>query len=170
MPYRLFTVMMISLLALVGCREVTAPISVDDVNITVETEPNPPEVGEGAIIVTLTTDDGDPITDATVSLRGDMTHAGMTPELAETSDNAGGLYRLDFNWSMAGEWLVDVEVALPNSEVARERFEYTLEGKMNMDDMDTNSDMGDMGDMEATEEMDMSGSGGNENAEVDSSD
>ncbi len=72
---------------------------------------------------------GASIDDARLSLRGDMTHAGMVPVLAETEGGTDGLYRLPVEWSMAGEWILTVEAVLPDdTRVARE-FDLSVGAK-----------------------------------------
>jgi len=128
------------LLVAAGCRQ-AEPTSNEDVNIEVSVNPEEPAVGDATLLVTLTDADGNPITDATVSVRGDMSHAGMVPVIpAEVSGAEDGIYTFeDFEWTMGGDWFVEVTATLTNGETATERFEYTVGGEGEMD-------------MEATEE------------------
>ena len=59
--------------------------------------------------------DGTLVTDATVSLEGNMNHAGMAPVLGDgVKDDADGTldgsYRMPFAFSMAGDWIVTVSI------------------------------------------------------------
>ena len=65
----------------------------------------------------------------------------------------------DFEWTMGGDWFVEVTATLANGETATERFEYTVSGETNMDemggmDMTEEASMDGM-NMDATEEMQM---------------
>ncbi len=142
--------LLVTVFALTGCRQAEVTSS-ENVNIDVAVTPEEPAVGDATLLVTLTDPEGNPITDATVAVRGDMTHAGMVPVIpAEVSGAEDGVYVFeDFEWTMGGEWFVEVTVTLPNGETATEQFEYTVSGEMNMDEM------GDMDMTEEPEEMDM---------------
>ena len=69
---------------------------------------------------------GEPIDDATLTLRGDMTHAGMVPLLAAAGGGENGLYRVPVAWSMSGEWVLTVEAALPDDSRAVQVFELSV--------------------------------------------
>lgn len=57
------------------------------------------------------TEAGEPVTGATVTLRGDMTHAGMAPSISALTEADPGHYATDaFQFQMAGDWIVTVDV------------------------------------------------------------
>jgi copper(I)-binding protein len=65
--------------------------------------------------VQLADANGMPITDATVTLEGNMNHAGMVPVMAdavtdEADGTADGIYQVPFQFSMLGDWIVTVTV------------------------------------------------------------
>ncbi len=71
----------------------------------------PPQSGVDSLSVRLTDDAGQPITDAEVSLEGNMNHAGMVPVLAgpvaDADDgSADGVYQVPFQFTMFGDWIV----------------------------------------------------------------
>lgn len=69
---------------------------------------------------------GAPIDDARLSLRGDMTHAGMIPMLAESDGGVDGLYHVPVKWSMAGEWVLTVEAVLPDDSRAVQEYDLSV--------------------------------------------
>ena len=69
---------------------------------------------------------GKPIEGATVDVRGDMSHAGMQPVMA-VATGAGGNYSADFEWTMAGDWIVTVTAALPDGRTATRQFDLTVQ-------------------------------------------
>lgn len=82
--------------------------------IVVELTIDAPRVGTVAASARVT-EDGEPVTGATVSLRGDMTHAGMAPSISALTEEGEGLYRTDaFQFQMAGDWIMSVEVSTPD--------------------------------------------------------
>lgn len=110
-------------------------------------------VGETNLMITLTDEDGNPVNDATLSVKGDMSHAGMQPVLAEVSNGENGTYTIPFEWTMGGDWIVTVEATLPDGTTVSQQFDtITISGER--DEMDTEEN-----DMEGIdhEEMEMSG-------------
>lgn len=75
-----------------------------------------PEGIEGTAITVLLADSaGAPITDATVSLEGNMSHAGMAPISAAGVQDAAdgqtdGSYQVPFQFDMLGDWIISVAV------------------------------------------------------------
>ena len=83
----------------------------------------PPEAGAPYLKVSLHDAANSPITDAQVSLEGNMNHAGMVPVVSEpVSDNADGaadgLYQLPFEFTMFGDWIITVSVTTADGHTA----------------------------------------------------
>ncbi len=85
-----------------------------------------PPVGQGEVTVRLSDAAGAPIDDARLSLRGDLTHAGMIPMMAESDGGTDGLYRVPVEWSMAGEWVLTVEAVLADDSRAVQEFDLSV--------------------------------------------
>ncbi len=124
-----------------------------DVQIDLTVEPAPPAAGDATLIITLTESDGTPIDGATVRVHGDMDHEGMTPVDGETDASTNGVYRVPFQWTMGGGWILEVTAVLPDDRgVATETFNLFVEAVshgsvINQDDEGSGMDM-DMGDGE----------------------
>lgn len=87
----------------------------DSVSARVETE-GEPQVGQVPVVVYLL-QDGAGISDAEVEVTGDMTHAGMTSVITAATEVEPGLYRAeDFEFTMAGDWVLTADVALPDGQ------------------------------------------------------
>ena len=140
---RLLAMVMMLVLFVSGCRQqnTTAPEDLD-LNIDMQVEPAEPVVGDAQLVISITDGEGNPVNDAALNVRGDMDHAGMTPVLAEIEGGTDGVYTVPFEWTMAGDWIVEVIVDLGDDQTVTETFNLTVAG-----------------DMEATEEMDMDSSG-----------
>ena len=71
---------------------------------------------------------GSPIDDAYLAVKGNMTHAGMVPVLAEV-DGGGenGVYSIPFEWTMAGDWVVTVDIQLADGTKAQKRFDMAVQ-------------------------------------------
>lgn len=116
-------------LTLAGCGRTSQQADqATDVNIGLSVNPDPPGVGATRLGVSVTGADGAPIEGARLQIRGDMSHAGMQPVLAEVTGGQGGRYETPFEWTMGGDWIVTVTAALPDGRTATRQFNYTVEG------------------------------------------
>ena len=109
-----------------GCTRANRQDVASEVQIELTAVPDPPVMGEGKLIIQLSGEDERPINDAQLNIKGNMTHAGMVPLLAEVSGGENGLYEAPFAWTMAGDWVVTVEVHLPDGTVTRQRFDFAV--------------------------------------------
>lgn len=114
------------LLLVAGCRQQTPEASTTNLNIDLRVEPENPVIGAAVLVITVTDADGSPVENAQVSARGDMNHAGMVPVLAEAESSESGEYTIPFEWTMAGDWFVEVTVELPDGETVSETFELLV--------------------------------------------
>lgn len=106
----------------------TAP-SVARMQLTVS--PQPPTVGSARLDLTVASPDGKPITGAKLQIRGDMSHAGMQPVLADLTDQGNGHYAADgFHFTMAGDWILTVSGSLPDGTPVKKTF--TISGVRDM--------------------------------------
>lgn len=80
--------------------------------------PSAPTVGPAELSVRVL-EGGDPVEGAEVEVTGDMTHAGMTPVIADAPEEEPGRYRTtSFEFSMAGDWVVTADVSLDDGRSA----------------------------------------------------
>ena len=104
-------------------------------------------VGETTLLVRVSDRDGNAVSNpGTLSVRGDMDHAGMAPVLAQADNAVDGVFSLPFEFTMGGGWIVDATLTLPNGDVALETFEFEILSEATAADqheMD-HSDMSDM--------------------------
>ena len=104
--------LLVTLLILAGCRRSGQDLS--DVGVSLVVNPNPPQVGEALVTLTLSDSAGQPITGAKVELEGNMSHAGMAPTLAQPTEVAPGRYEAPLEFNMAGDWFILVRATLPD--------------------------------------------------------
>lgn len=82
---------------LASCRRPVQPADkAPGVAMTLAVEPEAPAVGVATLFIMMTNADGSPINGATIEVRGDMTHAGMEPVLAEATLSQDGVYEAPF--------------------------------------------------------------------------
>lgn len=97
----------------------------EDIRLIVAVEST--TVGQTTLLVTVTDAAGTPINDATVSVKGDMSHAGMVPVLADVTGGENGVYEMPFEWTMGGDWVVTVEATLPDGRSTSQQFNFTID-------------------------------------------
>ena len=112
------------LLLLAGCGRVQQanPATQDSYAVTLAADPAPPVVGDGAVIVTLRDAAAQPVDKAQLAIEANMSHAGMTPVMANSAAGKDGVYRVPLTWTMAGDWYVDVRFTLPDGQKITRRF------------------------------------------------
>ncbi len=98
----------------------------NDTGVVVTAQPESTAVGETMLTVTLTDANGQPVSGATVQVRGDMSHAGMTPVLRTGMPAEPGVYSVPFEWTMAGDWIVTVDFTLADGRSGTETFDFSI--------------------------------------------
>jgi hypothetical protein len=86
----------------------------------------PPPVGAGRILLRLTDEAGEPIEDAHLAIRGDMSHAGMVPIVGTADQGEDGLYMIPVEWTMAGDWIITAEATLSDNSLVSRQFELSV--------------------------------------------
>lgn len=99
---------------LLACSSNTNSDTASDLQILVQ--PAPGGINGETLGVQLTDSSGAPITDATVTVEGNMNHAGMAPVMTdavtdEADGTADGFYQVPFQFTMLGDWIISVTVA-----------------------------------------------------------
>ncbi|MFT5193669.1 MAG: hypothetical protein ACI9EW_000079 [Cellvibrionaceae bacterium] len=81
-------------------------------------------VGTTDLLITVQDKAGNLINNAHVNIKGSMTHAGMQSVLGETSLANNGVYTIPYEWTMAGDWFVTVNVTLSDGTAVTEQFDF----------------------------------------------
>lgn len=72
-------------------------------------------------------EDGDGVSGAEIEITGDMTHAGMVPVIVKATEQSAGLYRAeDFQFTMAGDWIITTEVTLADGSKLSDEMNVTV--------------------------------------------
>ena len=124
----LWLALLLAMAGLTGCGRVErrSPETQDSFTVTFATDPAPPIIGQGTVILTLRDAAGRAVDDARVAIEANMNHAGMVPVNAETSGSQGGVYRVPLRWTMGGDWYVDVRFTLPDGQIVGRRFPVSV--------------------------------------------
>jgi hypothetical protein len=121
------------LLLLAACRQSAQPTPTPElltptpeIEIEMAVEPSPPATGDAVLLVRLHHPDGTPIENARIAVRGDMNHGGMVPVLGEAAEASDGIYRVPFEWTMGGDWIVTLTVTLEDGRQVERRFDMRI--------------------------------------------
>lgn len=106
---------------LAGCRE--AAEAQPDLLIAHEIAPRPPEVGPATVTLKVTDNAGRDVTGAKIKIEGNMSHAGMAPVFAEAGEVAPGRYRAHLEFTMSGDWVLLIELTLPDGRRLQRQIE-----------------------------------------------
>jgi len=101
-------------------------------NYEISVEAKSTLVGKTDLQVTITDQDGTEIHDANISIKGNMTHAGMQPVLGGSSTAVDGVYIIPYEWTMAGDWFVTIDVTFADGSTATEWFDFNGIGSEDM--------------------------------------
>ena len=114
-------IMGVLVLGLAACgSQPTSPSSNGEVTIALETDPNPPTMGDVELIVQVTDAQGNPLEGARVDVGADhtdMTGMGMHGPASEQGD---GRYAIKANFSMTGNWKITVYVRQGDLDVKQD--------------------------------------------------
>jgi hypothetical protein len=118
---------MLTFLAACGRMQRAAPSTGSDgYTVTLATEPAATEVGQSIVVVTLKDGTGKPVDNAQLTIEGNMTHAGMVPVTGQVAESRDGIYRVPFEFTMSGDWLLDVVFAVQGGQTVTRRFPVSV--------------------------------------------
>lgn len=110
-----------------GCtRESRSAPAGTEHSIELTVQPNPASVGPSHLLIEVFSPEGEPIEGAEVSARGEMDHAGMVAVFGEAEQIEPGRYRVRFEWTMAGDWIVTVTAELPSGTHLERSFDIRV--------------------------------------------
>ena len=98
------------LLAACGSTPAPAATASRQVNIKMETDPNPAVMGDMELVLNITDANGNPIEGATVDVSADHTDMSGMNMSGLATDQGGGRYSIKANFSMSGNWKVTVYI------------------------------------------------------------
>lgn len=110
-----------SFLSLTACRHSEGPAPT--VSVREEIDPQPPVVGPATVTVSLSDASDAPLTNARLTVEGDMTHAGMSPVFAEAKEVEPGRYEAHIDFTMAGDWALLLHIRLPDGQMIERQID-----------------------------------------------
>lgn len=106
---------------LAGCR--VAAEAQTGILVAHEITPQPPAVGPATVVFKVTDEAGRALTGAKTKVEGNMSHAGMAPVFAEAGEVAPGRYEARLEFTMGGDWLLLVDLDLPDGRRLQRQVE-----------------------------------------------
>ncbi len=121
------------LLAAAGCGRIAAgrvDANSPDIAVTLQIQPEAAVAQRSSVLsVTLRDASAQAIDGATVTLEGNMTHAGMMPVNATATAAGNGVYRAPITWTMAGDWQITVKATLAEGRTVQRDFPLRVGGQ-----------------------------------------
>jgi len=131
-PDRFVTLVLSSLmlLSLAACSsDPAAPSNTpvpQELQLTLSTDPNPPQAGPVSLIVEIKDTQGKPVEGAKVSLTAKhtgMTHGGISGDMV---DQGGGRYQASGSFSMSGTWRAEVKASKDGTNPKTQSFDLSV--------------------------------------------
>jgi YtkA-like len=110
-----------ALLLLAGCSRSTN--SLGQLTVEGDVTPKPAHVGPTTIDFKVRDGSGSPVSGARAKVEATMTHPGMAPTFAEAKEVAPGMYRCPIEFSMAGDWVIIINITLSDGRELERSFE-----------------------------------------------
>lgn len=82
--------------------------------VKLEVFPSPAQTGPSELKITIYDEQSNPVEDLVLKVRGDMSHAGMTPITVDGIQAELGTFTVPFEWTMAGDWMITITTTLPD--------------------------------------------------------
>ena len=127
MSKRLVTLVAVVVAFTVAACGGTPDTDTDGLNVALEVGPADTQ----SLIVVITGDDSRALTDATVTLEGNMNHAGMVPVFSEpvrddADGAADGRYTVPFEFTMLGDWIIGVDIVQADGTELRTHIDVNV--------------------------------------------
>lgn len=105
----------------IGCHR--PPNTSSGVMVGFQIKPKPVRVGPVVISFTLTDAGNHPMTGVQIAVEADMSHAGMSPILAQATEVQPASYESHLSLGMVGDWVILLHGTLPNGEKLERQFD-----------------------------------------------
>jgi len=89
-------------------------------------DPSPASIGEAMLYFKLFDSQNLPLEGTSLRVKGDMSHPGMQPILADSEEIGNGRYSTPFEWTMGGDWILTITGELPDGQSFSHTFELSI--------------------------------------------
>lgn len=123
-----YYIFLVIVLAIIGFSVFSSPspsttgASGGDYELVLTTDPNPPVVGKGLLMVMVTDGAGKAVDNATVAFDINMTTMDMGAQNGTATPQGDGAYALYANFFMRGPWRIATDVTLPGGQTLSKDF------------------------------------------------
>ena len=111
---KILSLILLLTLSLISCSRRDAVDEAPELQVDMAIIPSPPKAGPSLLMIHIYNVETGEIGDFTIDVRGDMSHAGMTPVIISEAKGKNGTYAVPFEWTMAGDWIVTITATLPD--------------------------------------------------------
>ena len=88
-----------------------------------EITPQPVRVGSATLTLRLVNAHRQPVNGASITLEGNMSHAGMSPMFAQAKETEPGRYQAIVDLTMAGDWTILTHITLAGGQKLERQLE-----------------------------------------------
>lgn len=114
------------LFVITACREEQAPPA-SEANAQISFAIESSTIGETTLMIAITDSSLNSLSVNSLTVRGDMNHAGMVPVIAESGQAVDGQFEIPFEWTMGGDWIVEVTAELADGQTISDTFNVTID-------------------------------------------
>lgn len=124
----LLTLIVSIMLLIAGCSNGSQEIETEAKGVQVELiEPLfPPAIGNETLNIRVFDAHNQPVNHAKINLHGNPPDANIVPIIAKTQEGNVGLYQVPIEWTISGDWIVTVQVNLPDGMIVEKTFPRTI--------------------------------------------
>ena len=111
---KLLSVFLLLAIILPECSRREVVDEAPELSVDMEIIPSPANPGPAILMIHIMDANKTAMGELTLDIRGDMSHAGMTPIIVDAVIGETGTYAVPFEWTMAGDWFVTISTTLPD--------------------------------------------------------
>jgi hypothetical protein len=104
-------------ISLPGCGRREARDEAPELVVEIQVIPAPPTTGASLLMIQISNGQDAGAGDFSIDVRGDMSHAGMTPVIVNQVKGEEGTFAVPFEWTMAGDWVITISAIMPDGRL-----------------------------------------------------
>ncbi len=116
-PSRILRLLLLFTISLSGCGRRDARDEAPELVVEMQVIPAPPTTGASLLMIQISNGQDAGAGDFSIDVRGDMSHAGMTPVIVNQVKGEEGTFAVPFEWTMAGDWVITISAIMPDGRL-----------------------------------------------------
>lgn len=109
-----------------GCSTGATPTTTETLKVTVETEPSPPQLGDGRLLISITDADGKLINDVKVDISMGMSSMSMNTQDGQADKDEKGHYVRAVTFHSKGQYTVRVWVRRAGQTLTMQDVQFSV--------------------------------------------